>query len=189
MRTLLFALLLLPALASAADEREGLVQRGDKPLTLVGSALTIGQLAPDATLRDSYLLPVALRSTDGAIRVVATVPSLDTPTCSREARVFNERAAALPGVQILVVSRDLPFAQTRFCTAHGIAGVRVLSDYADASLGRAWGLLIKQNALLARAVVVLDAQGVVRYQQIVAELSDEPDYDAALAAAKELAGR
>jgi thioredoxin-dependent peroxiredoxin len=174
--------------AEAGAERTGLVRRGETPYTLVGPALEVGASAPTAGLRGDGFKPVSVDFTDGTVRVVLTVPSLDTPTCSLETRTFNERATSLgDGVEVIVVSRDLPPAQARFCAAHGIERVRALSDYFDGAFGRAWGLYMKENGLLARAVLVLDGGGVVRYQQIVENVPDEPDYDAALAAVTALA--
>jgi thiol peroxidase len=113
------------------------------------------------------------------------VPSLDTPVCDLQTRRFNQEAARLgPDVQILTISMDLPFAQKRWCGAAGIERVTTLSDHREASFGTAYGVLIKELRLLARAVFVVDKDGVVRYVQIVPELSREPDYEAALAAAK-----
>jgi thiol peroxidase len=189
-----FAIVLLAALCSAAlaaadagRERPGLVHgRGGADLTLVGPALEVGKPAPPATLRDSGLQAHRLRTwNDGVVRIVTTAPSLDTPTCSKQAHAFSARAGELSGkFEVIYVSRDLPFAQSRFCAAEGIKDIRVLSDYYDGSFAHAWGLFLKENGLLARAAVVVDGQGVVRYIQIVPDLPKEPDYDAVLAAAK-----
>ena len=190
-----FAIVVLSALcsvalaaadAAAGSERSGLVKgRGGADLTLVGPALEVGKPAPPATLRDSALHPIACTWNDGVVRIVTTAPSLDTPTCSKQAHAFSARAGELAGkIEVVYVSRDLPFAQSRFCAAEGITGIRVLSDYYDASFAHAWGLFLKENGLLARAAVVVDGQGIVRYIQIVPELSKEPDYDQVLAAAK-----
>jgi thiol peroxidase len=104
-----------------------------------------------------------------------------------ETRKFNEKAAQLGSdVVVLTISMDLPFAQKRWCGAAGIKNVQTLSDYRDVSFGNAYGVLIKDLKLLARAVFVVDKKGVVRYLQIVPEIATEPDYDAALKAAKEL---
>jgi thiol peroxidase len=193
MRTLLPTLLLAAAagrLLAAADdsqERPGLVHgRGGASLTLVGPALALGQPAPPATLRDSGLKQVPFAWNDGKVRIVTTAPSLDTPTCSKQAHAFSARAAELGAVEVIYVSRDLPFAQSRFCATEGITGIRVLSDYYDGSFAHAWGLFLKENGLLARAAVVVDGGGVVRYLEIVSDLPKEPDYDAVLAAAKAL---
>jgi thiol peroxidase len=174
--------------ADAGLERPGLVHgRGGADLTLVGPALEVGKPAPAATLRDSGLKPIAFGWDDGVVRIVTTAPSLDTPTCSKQAHAFSARAGELTGkFEVIYVSRDLPFAQSRFCAAEGIKDIRVLSDYYDASFAHAWGLFLKENGLLARAAMVVDGQGVVRYIQIVADLPKEPDYDAVLAAAKAL---
>jgi len=117
--------------------------------------------------------------------VINSVPSLDTPVCAMQTRRFNEEAAALGSdVKVLVVSMDLPFAQQRFCATEGIANLETLSDHRDASFGTAYGMLIKELRLLARGVLVIDKDGVLRYQQLVPEVAQEPDYEAALAAIK-----
>jgi len=115
------------------------------------------------------------------------VPSLDTATCDLETRRFNQKAASLSeDVAVLVVSMDLPFAQKRWCGIVGADRVTTLSDHREASFGTAYGLLIEETRLLARAVLVVDRASVIRYLEIVKELGSEPDYDAALAAAREL---
>lgn len=170
----------------ATPRREGLIRRNRRKLTLLGPALEVGKTAPTAELRDTKMKSVTPDFADGKDRITLVVPSLDTPTCSLQTRQFNERAAALgEGVEILVVSRDLPFAQERFCAAHGIDQVKPLSDFARGDFGLGWGLYIEENDLLARAVIVTDGEGIVRYLQIVENIPDEPDYDAAL---KALAG-
>lgn len=178
----------LLAAADGGEERSGLVHgRNGAALTLVGPALAVGQPAPPATLRDGGLRAVPCTWNDGKVRIVTTAPSLDTPTCSKQAHAFSARAAGLGAVEVVLVSRDLPFAQSRFCATEGITGIRVLSDYYDGSFAHAWGLFLKENGLLARAAAVVDGQGVVRYLEIVPELAREPDYEAVLAAAKALA--
>ncbi|MGE5236678.1 MAG: thiol peroxidase [Acidobacteriota bacterium] len=123
----------------------------------------------------------------GKVTVLNSVHSLDTTVCARQARRFNEAAAGLgDGVRVLVVSMDLPFAQRRFCSTEGIGNLETLSDHRDASFGMAYGLLIKELRLLARAVLVVDRDGTVRDQQLTPEIAQEPDYDAALAAARRL---
>jgi thioredoxin-dependent peroxiredoxin len=176
--------------AAAAEvlERTDLVHGKDgAPLTLVGPALLVGMPAPPVTLRDAGLQPVSLGWTDGKIRIVTSAPSLDTPTCSKQAHAFSARAAELGSrVEVVFVSRDLPFAQKRFCAAEGISGIRVLSDYVDGGFARSWGLYIKEVALDARSAWVIDGGGMVRYGQIVANLPSEPDYDAVIAAVQAL---
>jgi thiol peroxidase len=116
------------------------------------------------------------------------VPSLDTPVCQVQTKTFNQRLAALGDkVNAVTVSLDLPFAMNRFCGAESIKALRTGSDYMDRSFGTAWGVLIDELKILARAVFVLDKDGVVRYAQVVKEVASEPDYDAAIAALEKLA--
>ena len=155
------------------------------PLTLVGDAVAVGDRAPDFTVLDNGLKPVTLSSLKGKVCVISAVPSLDTAVCDTQTRRFNEEAAGLgEGVEILTISMDLPFAQARWCGAAGVSQVRTLSDHRDAEFGAAFGLTIKELRLLARAVYVVDRDGVVTYAQVVPELTEEPDYAAALAAAR-----
>jgi thioredoxin-dependent peroxiredoxin len=169
------------------DERKGLVTMKGKPVTLVGQAVKVGQKAPDFEVTANDLSPVKFSSFAGKVCIIASVPSLDTSVCDMETRKFNEKAAGLGSdVVVLTISMDLPFAQKRWCGAAGIKNVQTLSDYRDASFGNAYGVLIKDLRLLARAVFVVDKKGVVRYLQIVPEIATEPDYEAALKAAKEL---
>ncbi|MFC1532477.1 thiol peroxidase, partial [Thermodesulfobacteriota bacterium] len=142
---------------------------------------------PDIELLDNDLSPVRLSSFIGKIIVLSTVPSLDTPVCDMETRRFNEEAGKLnTDVQILTISMDLPFAQKRWCGAAGVDKVITLSDHREASFGRAYGVLIKELRLLARAVYILDREGVIRYMQIVKEVTDEPDYDSVLKAVNKI---
>lgn len=166
-------------------ERTGLITFQGMPLTLVGEGLKPGDKAPDFSLLDNDLGAVSLSSFKGKVCLLVTVPSLDTPVCDVETRRFNEGASKLgPDIAVLAVSMDLPFAQKRWCGAAGIDQVRTLSDHRDASFGQAYGVLIKELRLLARAVFVVDPQGVIRYEQLVSEIASEPDYEAALSAAK-----
>jgi thiol peroxidase len=169
------------------NEHPNAVTLHGNPMTLVGDPVQVGGTAPDATLIDNEMKPVSLSSYRGKVVILATVPSLDTPVCDMETRRFNSEATKLSDdVVILTVSMDLPFAQKRWCGAAGVDRVVTLSDHREAALGRAYGLLIKELRLLGRAVLVLDRDGVVRYRQLVKEVGDEPDYEAALAAAKSL---
>ena len=157
------------------------------PLTLIGKQPRVGELAPDFEVLDNNLSPVRLSSFLGRVCVIASVPSLDTPICDMETRRFNEEAGILgPDVAILTISMDLPFAQKRWCGAAGVDKVTTLSDHLSASFGEAYGVLIKELRLLARAVFVVDGDGVVQYVQIVKEVTDEPDYDNVLGALKKL---
>jgi thiol peroxidase len=162
-------------------ERKGLVTLKGSPLTLTGNEIKAGDNSPDAELVDNDLRSVRLSSFNGKVRIISSVPSLDTAVCDTETRRFNQEAAKLGGnVTILTISMDLPFAQKRWCGAAGIDKVKTLSDYRDASFGRAFGVLIKELRLLARSVFVLDREGAVRYIQLVPEITSEPDYDAVL---------
>ena len=168
-------------------ERAGAVTMKGNPLTLVGNEVKAGQKAPDFTAVDTALTPVALSKFRGKVVVIASVPSLDTSVCDLQTRRFNQEAAGLgDGVQILTISMDLPFAQKRWCGAAGVKDLLTLSDHRDAAFGRAYGVLIKELRLLARAVFVVDRQGVIRYVQLVKEIATEPDYAAALAAVRQV---
>jgi thiol peroxidase len=168
-------------------ERKDVVSVKGKGVTLVGPALKPGDRAPAFTVLDEKLGPVSLADFAGKIKVISVTPSLDTPVCDMQARRFNEEAASLPGnVAVLNISVDLPFAIARFCTAAGIKKVKVLSDHREIGFGRAYGVLIKELRLLARAIFVVDADDAVRYVEIVPELTDGPDYEAALEAVGKL---
>jgi len=157
------------------------------PLELAGTPIGVGDAAPDVELMDNGLDPVKLSSLKGRIGVLLSVPSLDTPVCDIETRRFNTEAVALgDAVAVVAVSADLPFAQARWCGAAGVENVQTLSDYREAAFGEAYGVLIPGLRLLARAVFVVDREGIVQYVQIVPEVADEPDYAAALAAVKAL---
>jgi thiol peroxidase len=174
--------------SSAAAERAGLVTMRGNPIVLVGESLAVGDEAPDASVVANDMSTKRLSDWRGKVVILSTVPSLDTPVCDKETRTFNERVALLgPEVVCLTVSRDLPMAQKRWCGANGIERVVTLSDARDREVGAAYGVAIRETGLLARAVFVIDRDGVVRHEQIVSELASEPDYDAALAVAADLA--
>ena len=169
------------------QERSAAVTLHGNPLTLVGKELSIGDAAPDLELLDNDLNPVKLSSFQGKVCVISSVPSLDTPTCDMETRRFNEAAGQLgDDVVILTVSVDLPFAQKRWCAAAGVENVVTLSDHRDAAFGEAYGVLIKELRLLARSIFVIDRNGSIQYIENVKELSEQPNYDAVLAAAQKL---
>lgn len=166
-------------------EKKGVVTFQGNPLTLVGDEVSVGAKAPDFTVVTNDLAPAGLADFSEKVLVVVSVPSVDTPVCDLETRRFNAEATGLgKDVRILVVSMDLPFAQKRWCAAAGVDRVTTLSDHASASFGTAYGVLIKELRLLARAVFVLDAARAVTYVQVVPEIASEPDYAAVLAAAK-----
>jgi len=170
------------------EERSGIITMKGNPLTLVGKALKVGDAAPDFEVLDNDLAPVNFDSFRGKVCVVSSVPSLDTPVCDMETRRFNEEAGNLgPNIRVLTISMDLPFAQKRWCGAAGVDKVVTLSDHRGASFGMAYGVLIKELRLLARAVFVIDGTGIIRHIEIVKELTEEPDYEAVLKAAKAVA--
>jgi len=168
-------------------EMHGHVTMKGNPLTLLGNKPSEGEPAPDFTVVDNNLNEVKLLTYRGKVRIISSVPSLDTPVCDTETRRFNKEAARLgPDVMILTISMDLPFAQKRWCGQAGVDKVVTLSDHRNASFGQAYGVLIKGLRLLARAIFVVDKEGVLRYSQLVKEIADEPEYDAVLAAVKKL---
>ena len=171
----------------ATSERVGAQKFKGNPLTLLGPEIKPGQKAPDFQVLAQDLTPVTLDKFKGQGLIISVVPSLDTPVCDLQTKRFNEEAAKLPGVNILTVSMDLPFAQKRWCGAAGISKVQVVSDHRDASFGLAYGTLIKELRLLARSIFVVDGSGTVKHVEYVPEMTAHPNYDAALSAAKALA--
>ena len=157
------------------------------PLTLIGPALAAGEKAPDFKLVDNSLKDVTLADTAGQVRIISVVPSLDTPVCDAQTKRFNEEAARLPGVSIISVSMDLPFAQKRWCGAFGVDKIKMLSDHRDGSFGSSYGTLIKDLRIESRAIFVLDKQNKVRHAEYVKEVADHPNYETALAAARSAA--
>ena len=169
------------------EEHTGTVTMKGNPLTLIGKEVKVGEAAPDFVALDNGLSPVRLSSFKGKVCVLASVPSLDTPVCDLETRRFNEEAGRLGGdIVFLTISMDLPFAQKRWCGSTGVTKVQTLSDHRDASFGTAYGVLIKELRLLARAVFVADRKGIIQHAQLVKEVTKEPDYDALLSALKKL---
>jgi thiol peroxidase len=164
-------------------ERPGAITMKGNPLTLVGQEVHVGDQAPDFEVLANDLSPFKLSSLKGKVVIICSVPSLDTPTCDIETRWFNEEAAKLgPNVVILTISMDLPFAQKRWCGAAGVDRVTTYSDHREAAFGQAYGVLIKELRLLARAVFVVDQAGTLQYLQVVKELANEPDYGEVLKA-------
>lgn len=160
---------------------ERTVAMNGNPLTLTGKEIKVGDKAPDFKAVDNNLTSTALSAFKGKVIVISSVPSLDTPVCDVQTRRFNVEAGKLGGdVTVLTVSMDLPFAQARWCGAAGVSHVTTLSDHKDAEFGLSYGVLIKELRLLARAVFVIDRDGIVRYIQVVDDITHEPDYDACL---------
>jgi thiol peroxidase len=150
-----------------------------------GELPAVGSEAPDFHLVDGKLGDVRLADYSGKKKILNIVPSLDTPTCATSAKTFNEKVAGRDDVVVLVVSADLPFAQGRFCEAEGLKNVIPLSLMRTRGFAKDYGVLITDGPLAgitARAIVVIDENDQVAYTQLVGEIADEPDYDAALAA-------
>lgn len=153
------------------------------PLTLVGPELKVGDKAPDFELIGSDLKPVTL-GPGGTVRIFSVVPSLDTPVCDAQTKRFNDEVAKLDGLEVITVSMDLPFAQSRWCGAFGVDKVKMLSDHKTASFGAAYGTLIEPLRIESRAIFVIDKENVIRHVEYVGEVADHPNYETALAAAK-----
>lgn len=149
-----------------------------RTLHLEGQLPKIGEKAPDFQLVATDLRFFSLQDYIGKVLVLATVPSLDTPVCDLEGRHFNEQALLLSdNVQIVMVSRDLPFAQARWCGANGDVRIQTLSDYRDGSFGKKYGVMIEELKLLARAVFVINESGYLTYTQLVPEITQPPAYE------------
>jgi thiol peroxidase len=171
-----------------AEERKGAVTMRGNPMTLVGPEIKVGQKAPNFNVVGKGMQPATLDQFKGKVKVITTIPSIDTPVCDAETRRFNEEASKLPGgIEILSVSMDLPFAQARWCGAAGVDKVTTLSDWRSANFGTSYGALIKELHLLARAVFVVDKNDNVTYVEYVKEVANQPNYEAALDAAKKAA--
>jgi thiol peroxidase len=168
------------------DKKKTVKMRG-KPLALAGWPVEVGERAPEFNLLDNDLAEKTFADYKGKILIISSVPSLDTPVCDLETRRFNQAAAGLgEDVTVLTVSMDLPFAQKRWCGAAGVDKVITLSDHRHGSFGWAYGVLIENLRLLARVVFVVDKEGIVRYIQIVDEVTEEPNYDDVLKAVEAL---
>ena len=158
-----------------------------QPLTLSGGGVELDDMIPDCELVGKDLQPVKLSSFLGKICIISCMPSLDTPVCDTMTRKFSQEVVSLAGdVVLLAITMDLPFAQDRWCIAADVENVYMLSDHRNCAFGESFGVLINDLRLLARAVFIVDKKGIIRYKQIVSELTHEPDYDAVLGAAKQL---
>ena len=168
-----------------SQERKGVVTFKGNPLTLLGSEVKVGSKAPDFQLLAGDLSAVNLQNFKGKTKLISVVPSLDTPVCDQQTRRFNEEAARMPGdIAVLTVSMDLPFAQNRFCSTAGINKIKVLSDHRDGSFGENYGVLIKELRLLTRSIFILSPDDKVQYVEYVKEVTNHPNYEAALGALK-----
>jgi thioredoxin-dependent peroxiredoxin len=170
------------------EERKNAVTFKGKGVTLLGPEIKAGQKAPDFTLLDSSMKEVTLVKSKGKVRLLSVVYSLETPVCDLQTRTFEEEAGKNQNVVIYSISMDLPFGQARYNKEHDIRNLKTLSDYREASFGLAYGLLIKETRLLARAIFIIDARDIVRYVEYVKEVTQAPDYEKAIEALKKAAG-
>ena len=160
-----------------------------QPLTLVGQALEVGQSLPDIHLPDASMNSVKLDSFRGQVTIVSIVPSIDTKVCEKQTHILSEENNGLDTtVRLVTISRDLPFAQKRFSENANIKNILFLSDYRGAQFGKKTGLLIQESQLLARTVLVLDREGIIRYLEIVPELAQLPKMQKIFNFAKTLGG-
>jgi len=161
-------------------------------VALYGNQVNVGDKAPVVTLPNSALEEVTIGGAQGVAQLIIAVPSLDTPVCATETRKFNEEAAKVENAAVCVVSMDLPFAAKRFCSTEGVENLQVLSDYREKCFSTQYGTLIAEGplrGLSARAIFVIGKDGVVTYKELVPEITEEPDYEAALNALKEAASK
>lgn len=159
---------------------------GGSPLTIVGEPIKVGDKAPDFTVLSASLEPVKLSDYDGKVRILAIYPSIDTGVCAAQNRRFNEEANKLENVVVLSISCDLPFAQSRFCAAEGLDNIITLSDHKETDFGLKYGFLLKELRLLSRGTVIIDKEGIVKFVEYVSEVTNEPNFDAAIKAVNEI---
>ena len=158
------------------------------PISTIGDIPKNGTKAPDFQLTATDLSKKSLSDFHGFTLLLNIFPSVDSGTCATSVRSFNKSAADMENTKVLCISRDLPFAQNRFCGAEGIENIIMLSDFADGNFGKTYGLEISDSAfanLLSRAVIVINPEGNISYTEQVSEIANEPDYEAALAAIKQ----
>jgi len=168
-------------------ETKNLVKANDKYITLLGNQVTVGEQAPNFTVVDKNFSPIKLSDFSGQIVLISVVPSLDTGVCSLQTKRFNDESAKLPkNITTLTISNDLPFAQKRFCKLEGVDQVKVLSDSVWRDFGENYGLIIKDMGILTRAIFIIDSQGRIKYKELVANISQHPDYAKALTAVKNI---
>ncbi|MGL5955193.1 MAG: thiol peroxidase [Brevinema sp.] len=155
------------------------------PLTVSGNQLSVGDTAPDFTVVNGELAPISLSNLKG-VKIISAVPSLDTSVCAVQTKKFNKQVDALKEITLMTISLDLPFAQARWCGSEGLENSLTVSDYQERDFAKKYGLLIDQLKLLSRTVLVLDQNNVIRYVEYVSEVTQEPNYEAALTVAKSL---
>jgi thiol peroxidase len=169
-------------------ETQDLVKANDKYITLLGTQVNIGEKAPNFKVVDKNFTPVQLSDYIGQTLLISVVPSLDTGVCSIQTKRFNEVGAKLAkNITLITISNDLPFAQKRFCKVENIEQVKVLSDSVWRDFGSKYGLIIKDMGLLTRAIFIIDDKGKIQYKELVADISQHPDYAKALNAVKNIA--
>ncbi|HBC95309.1 MAG TPA: thiol peroxidase [Clostridium sp.] len=154
-----------------------------KSVRLSGSPLKVGDAVPNFTVINNAMDTVSLKDTNG-VRIFLTVPSIDTPVCDLETRTFNEKTSEIPGVTVYTVSMDLPFAQSRWCAANGIKNVITVSDFKDRTFGKNFGTYMEDLGLLARTAFVVNSTNKITYVEYVPEVTNQPNFDAILNAAK-----
>lgn len=158
----------------------------ENPVTLTGTQVNTGDKAPDFTVLANDLSEVKLSDFDGKTRLISVVPSIDTGVCDEQTRRFNEEASKLDNVEIITISVDLPFAQKRWCAAAGVENIQVTSDHRNLDFGKKYGVVIEELRLLARSIFVVDKNGTLQYKELVSEVTNHPDYEQAIEAAKKL---
>jgi thiol peroxidase len=175
----------------AVSKRKGIIKYAGVERTVIGDDIVVGQKAPDFVIqKNDWTLSKAFKETPRKVRIIAAVPSLDTPTCDRETRRFNEEAAKLgKNIVVMVVSMDLPVAQKRWCGAAGVEQVMTVSDAVKADFGKKYGTLMEEVRLLRRAVFVVDKKRIVKYVAYMSANGDEPNYEEVLEAAKSALGK
>jgi len=170
-----------------ATERTGAATLKGNPITLIGPELKAGDQAPDFTVNKSLVETASLKDFAGKVKLISVVPSIDTGVCDAQTRRFNEEASKLgDSVAVITISNDLPMAQARWCGAAGIDKVTMLSDYKNVSFGDAYGVHIKELRLLMRSIFVIDQNDKITYVEYLKEMTEHPNYDAALDAVRAL---
>jgi len=168
------------------DKNKNKVTFKNNPVTLIGKEIKVNDKAPDFTVLNNSLAQVKLSDYNGKVKILSIFPSVDTGVCSKQNHTFNEAAGKLEkDIVILAISNDLPFALNRFCGAEGINNLTTLSDHKDLDFGLKYGFLIEELRLLARGVVVIDRNDIVKHVEYVSEIVTEPDYETALKIAKQ----
>ncbi|EIW17873.1 MULTISPECIES: thiol peroxidase [Pelosinus] len=166
-------------------KRNNVVKFGGNPVTLIGTEIKVGDKAPDFTVLNPDLSSLSLKDTQGQVRVISVVPSIDTSVCDIQTRWFNEEAAKIDGLTVLSISVDLPFALKKYCAAQGIDTIKTLSDHRELDFGLKYGFVIEELRLLSRGTVVIDKDDIVRHVEYVANIGDQPHYDQVMAVVKQ----